>query len=134
LGKKSLKKNKYSVNTNIDVYREEFSKNTKTTYLSNIFNNKGFNLSANINTYGLKKNINNNTFLYNGMGLNNLFLKTKKKTLSSENFISSDIKYLFLDFSYERFLKSNFFKKTQRFNNSKDITSIDSFIFKIVKT
>ena len=46
LGKKSSKKNKYSVNTSINIYKEEFSKNIKLSYINGIFK-KGLYLNTN---------------------------------------------------------------------------------------
>jgi hypothetical protein len=133
LGKKSLKKNKYSVNTNVDIYKEEFSNNIKLTLLNNIFK-KNFNFNSSINFLNLKTKFNDNILLDSGYYLNDLFLKTKKSSFSVENFLNNDNKYLFLNFLKENFFKTGFFKKSQKFINNKDITNIDSLILKTVKT
>ena len=134
LGKKSIKKNKYSINTNVDLYKEEFSKNIKITYINNIFFKKNLNFLNKSNFFNFSFETNNNVFLNNGVSLNWLFLKTKKKQFSSEIFLNSENKYLFLNFSEEKFLKTNFFKKTQKFTNSKEGTHINNLILKTIKT
>ena len=134
MGKKSLKKNKYSVNTNVDLYKEEFSKNIKITYINNIFYKKNLNFFNKNNYFDFSFETNNNVFLNNGTSLNGLFLKTKKKLFSSEVFLNSEYKYLFLNFSEEKFFKTGFFKKTQKFTNIKEGTDINNLILKTVKT
>ena len=132
LGKKSLKKNKYSVNTNINVYKEEFSNNIKLTYTNNMFKK---NLSLINKTNFLKHTVgNNNVFLGDGVFLNNLFLKTRKQGILSENINIVGDKYLFLNPVDEKFLKLNFFKKSQKFINNKDVVGIDNSIMKTIKT
>ena len=133
LGKKSSKKNKYSVNTNVDVYKEEFSNNIKLTFINNIFKKNNV-LESKKLFPGFNFKTNNNVFLGKGTDLNNLFLKTKKKTFSTENFLNTNDSYLFLNFSDEKFFKINFFKKTQKYINNKDVTNINNLILKTTKT
>ena len=132
LGKKSSKKNKYSVNTSINIYKEEFSKNIKLSYINGIFK-KGLYLNTNKTNTDKFGNTNSNVFINNGIYLNNLFLKTNKKTISYDN-LFTDYRFLFLDFSQEKFFKTNFFKKTQKYTSNKDFTNINNFILKTTKT
>ena len=132
LGKKSLKKNKYSVNNNVNVYKEEFSKNINLTFTSNVFK-KNLNMVQGESRFNFNIK-NNNIFLNNGIFLNNLILKTKKQYVISENVLGINNKYLFVGSSYEKFLKLNYFKKLQIFVNNKDITDVNNFILKTTKT
>jgi hypothetical protein len=67
------------------------------------------------------------------LDLTNLFLKVKKKNFSTESFIDSEYKHLFINKHDSRLYKNNFFKKTQRFVNNKNTTEINNLILKTIK-
>jgi len=134
LGKKSTKKNKYSVNTNIDFYREEFLNNLKITKTDNILKKKLMLVNGgNFNIYTQNKKI-NNVGVFDGTLISTTLLKTKKTTFSTENFFNLEYRYLFSNHYVEKFFKSNFLKKTQKFISNKEVTSIQSLLLKNIKS
>ena len=130
LCKKSLKKNKYNVSSNVDNYKEEFSNNIKITFNNNILkNNLNVNIVVKQTNLGFKNN--SNVFLFGGIKLNNLFLQTSKKTFGSENL---GYKNLFTEVQQDDLFKNSIFKKTQKFINNKGIPNINNLILKTTKT
>ena len=115
LGKKSTKKNKFSVNSLVESYKYEFLKNAELTFLNN-------NLKINFLPNGVSSNkliaqngFNDRFILQSGNSLFVDLLKTNKKSfyiLDKSNKIKNQ--FLFLNLSTDRVLKQNDFKKNMR--------------------
>ena len=115
MGKKSIKKNKYNVGTNVDNYKEEFLSNIDITKNNNLLKKNLINLSHGVKFFNSKTN--NSVLLEGGVTLNNTFLKISKSSFSSENFLNTNNKYVFFNFSDDKFFKINLFKRYQFFSD-----------------
>jgi len=124
LGKKSMKKNKFSIVTPVDSYKFEFETNANTTFLKNIFDRK--NLFYQNNTES--KNINNlNQNILLDLSLVDVFLKNKKSNFledSKSQFFKKD--FLFIGLSEPRVFKQNFFKTLQPLTEKKKTPNLNS--------
>ena len=120
LGKKSMKKNKFSIVTPVDSYKFEFETNANTTFLKNIFDRK--NLFYQNST--LVENVNNlNQNVLFDLSLVDIFLKNKKSNFledSKSQFFKKD--FLFTGLSEAKVFKQNFFKTLQPLTEKKKNT------------
>ena len=137
LGKKSLKKNKFSISTPVDVYKSEFLSNANLTLYKNILDNKNlFTLNNEINTLEVSTTINLNSCLNtNSLNLVETFLNLKKKNLLEINkvqFFKKD--FLFVGLSDEKIFKNNVFKRTQQLSEKKLKPFLSNQAFNLVKT
>lgn len=107
LGKKSNKKNKFSVATPVDTYKSEFLKNANLTLYKNILDSKNLLSQPTFNQYDLGFNLNTSTFLDSILRLDSSnFLESTKKS----NF-TNDL--LFLGLLDDSYLVQNTFKRAQ---------------------
>ena len=110
LNKKSLKKNRFSISTPVDVYKTEFCKNANTTLYSNILDWKNlfFLEKSNPEIINHYKNnlIKTNIIDIANFFYKNDFLESFEKPLFRKNF-------LFLSGFENKILKQNFLKKSQ---------------------
>lgn len=124
LGKKSMKKNKFSIVTPVDSYKFEFETNANTTFLKNIFDRK--NLFYQNST--LVENVNNlNQNVLFDLSLVDIFLKNKKSNFledSKSQFFKKD--FLFTGLSEAKVFKQNFFKTLQPLTEKKKTPNLSS--------
>jgi len=118
LCKKSLKKNKFSINAGLDTYKSEFLKNVDVTRMANVFESNLFTVGSN-NTKNIFK-IDNIVFFKNAI-LHNTFFKALGLFKLEEVFTHG--KYVFLDFDKGDLFSKNIFKKLQKFNDNKNNTN-----------
>ena len=116
--KKSLKKNKFSINAGLDTYKSEFLKNVDVTRMANVFESNLFTVGSN-NTKNIFK-IDNIVFFKNAI-LHNTFFKALGLFKLEEVFTHG--KYVFLDFDKGDLFSKNIFKKLQKFNDNKNNTN-----------
>ena len=132
LGKKSLKKNKFSIATPLDVYKSEFTKNAELTLLKNILDSVNFSPLGGLNCE--KDDFNSNNLNFGSFGLVETFLNLNKKHLLESNKVQIFKKdLLFMGFSDEKPFKLDLFKKTQQLNEKKlkpRISLQDGFLVK----
>jgi hypothetical protein len=126
LGKKSLKKNKYSVVSPLQEYKLEFLNNINTTNKINFFQKKNFFLTKSLNT-------NNLTFKHQYIFDTNSIAHINLKTLSGKNayVVDETILSKFLnvfvgtEFSKKQLFKTNDYKlfvKTPKLENGNSIS------------
>jgi hypothetical protein len=133
LGKKAVKKNRFSINSPVDSYKHEFLKNAELTYLSGVIKDNAF-VFGSQNKICENNNYNNNVFLTDGLALTNTFLKAVKKSFFIESKTGKIANnHLFSSFSTERLLKQSIFKKSQVVVNTKNNTDINDKIINFVK-
>ena len=135
LGKKSTKKNKFSVNSLVESYKYEFLKNAELTFLNN-------NLKINFLPNGVSSNkliaqngFNDRFILQSGNSLFVDLLKTNKKSfyiLDKSNKIKNQ--FLFLNLSTDRVLKQNDFKKNMRMVSNRKTPDINHQIIKVIRS
>ena len=124
LGKKSMKKNKFSIITPVDSYKFEFETNANTTFLKNIFDRKNLFYQNSTSV----ENINNlNQNILFDLSLVDVFLKNKKSNFledTKSQFFKKD--FLFTNLSEPRVFKQNFFKTLQPLTEKKKTPNLSS--------
>ena len=138
LGKKSLKKNRFSISSPLDVYKSEFSKNANLSLLVNVVERKNlFFKGYGVNTTNLiTPQVFNNTVT--NLGTSNLvdtLLHTKKiNVLESGKVQTFKNDLLFLGFSDEKFFKTNIFRRTQLVGDKKNKPQLSTTNLNLIKT
>jgi hypothetical protein len=113
LGKKSNKKNKFSVVSPVDVYKSEFSANIELTQLSNVLFKKNLSFSTGLVGDNLNQ-FNQNLLLDSGFNISSIFLQQEQSSFikdSNINFFKKD--FFFVDLFDDRLLNHNNLKKEQ---------------------
>ena len=114
LGKKSIKKNKYSINSPLQQYKIEFLDNINTTYNNSMFQKNFFFLKQN-NTIKKISNIFNDNIFFEKKINTQFFLKTIEKKNFTEDFKNNYLNtVLNNNLNLKQFSKINDFKLTTK--------------------
>ena len=137
LGKKSLKKNKFNITSPLDAYKFEFAKNANLSLLTNVVERESLFIKALPNTLKLNEVqfTNDNSIDLNTGNLGDSLLQLNKGNLLESNktkVFKNDL--LFLDFSEEKVLKTDLFKKTQLVGEKKNKPNLSAQLNNLVKT
>lgn len=119
LGKKSLKKNKFSITTPLDSYKSEFLKNADLTLFKNILDKKSL-FTLNNSLANVEDSIVSNNINLSSLNLIDSYLNLKKSNFlesSKVQFFKKD--FLFLGLSDEKIFKLDLFKKNQQLAEKK---------------
>ena len=131
LGKKSMKKNKFSIVTPVDSYKFEFQSNANITFLKNILDRKNLLVTDN---YKLKNNNDLNQNVLFDLNLIEIFLKNRKSNFledSKSQFFKKD--FLFVNLSNSRIFKQNFLKTLQPLIEKKKTPNLNTLKLEGVK-
>lgn len=143
LGKKSVKKNRFSINTPVDVYRTEFLKNNNVTLLKNVLDQKNLFLTNCVNSntvgsddlgvfsYSISTKFPHNILPLNSFNLLNIFSKLDKDNFSGSKSQIFTNEFLFVGLSDEKIFKQNVFKKLQVLGEKKKTPLVDTQLLNV---
>ncbi len=137
LGKKSLKKNKFNITSPLEAYKFEFSKNANLSLLTNVVERESLFIKNSPNPLKLNEVqfTNANLITLSVGNLGDSLLQLNKNNLLESNktkVFKNDL--LFLNFSEEKLLKTDLFKKTQLVGEKKNKPNLSAQINNLVKT